>query len=152
MNTGDNFDTFYENGGVLDGIRWPGFRKNGNKMKILEEFQKLYRIGRPRTIDWSIIEDSKLITDAFKIQVKEKLDEVNGDPAALILSLDQIPNFRDLTKNRLRAYFIEKEYLDEETALDQDEIRVRLLAKISYLNLDPSEIHNFINGILEDSV
>jgi energy-coupling factor transporter ATP-binding protein EcfA2 len=143
--------TFYENGGTLEGISKQEFEKMDMKIKILEEFQELYRIGRPRTIDWSIIEDSKLVTDAFKIQVREKLDEANGDPVTLILLLDLIPNFRDSTKNRLRAYFIEKEYIDETAPIDPDEIRVRLLAKLSHLNLDPAEVQNFINGILEYS-
>ena len=140
---------FNESGGVIDGLSGRDFEKMENKVKILEEFQKLYGIGRPQKIDWSVIQDSKLIKDGFKNQVREKLDEVNGDPAALIMHLDLIPNFRDSTKNKLRAYFIEAKYIDEEKALEQDEIRLRLQAIISFLNLDYAEMQDFINGILE---
>ncbi len=140
---------FVESGGTIDGLSNRDFEKIKDKIKILEEFRRLYKIGRPRTIGWEVIADSGLITPPFRDRVKEKLDEVNGNPVELISSLENIQRFKDSMKNDLKTLFIEQGYMDEDAPFEMDEIRVRLLAKMSYLNLDSSEMQDFINGILE---
>ena len=95
-----------------------------------------------------ILEDSGAISRPFTDQVKQKLDEVNGNPADLIESLQCVPRFRQDKIEHLREYLTEKGYLNNEKPLSGDEIRVLLQAKISSLNMNPEEAQNFINGII----
>jgi len=134
--------------GKIEGLSEKVISEMKNKIMLLEYFQELYRQGRPRPVDMDILLESGTIGRTFIDQVKQKLDEVKGNPAELLKSLPNIPRFRRDSILQLKEFLIEKEYLDENTPLDAEEIRMRLQAKFSGLNITPEDAQNFINRLI----
>jgi uncharacterized protein YhaN len=140
--------SYYNNNGKMERLSEEAIKKMRIRIRLLEEFQELYRQGRPRPVDMDILEESGIVTDPFREQIKQSLDDVKGNPIDLLESFLKIPKFRKEKIEKLKDYFFDKEYLDESKPLDKNEIILHLQAKISRLEIDSGEAESFINKIL----
>lgn len=139
---------YYEAGGKIDGLNDQLLRDMKKKIILLDYFQQLYRQGRQRPVSIDEIRNSGIITERFIPAVKEKLDEVKGSPSELINTLMDIPRFRKDTRDQLKEYLIESEYIDNRPQLSEDILKLKLQIKSNDLEISPEEAVQFINNII----
>jgi hypothetical protein len=140
--------SYYNNNGKMERLSEEAIKKMKIRIRLLEEFQELYRQGRPHPVDMDILEESEIVTDPFRDKIKNKLDEAKGNPSELLESLPDIPRFKKDKIEKLRDYLLEKGFIDDRKPLDKNEISLRLQAKISHLEIDPEEAQNFLNKFI----
>jgi energy-coupling factor transporter ATP-binding protein EcfA2 len=139
--------SFYNLNGNLPGLTDEAVSKMRIRVKLLEEFQNLYRQGRSRPVDWEVLEKADVVTTAFVEQVQIKLLESKGDPEVLLDLISRIPRFQKANVSLLREFFLSNNYLPSETALSMEDLKVSLMARISNLDISPEEAEDFINGV-----
>jgi len=144
--------SFYNNGGTLDGLEVGVMQVMSEKIRILEYYQELYQIGRHRPIDRDVLVQSGVITPTFMETVVSKMEECNGDPEYLIRALYSVPRFREGSINQLKSYLINKGFLPEESQLTDEELELRLLARISNSTINQTNAQHFIKMIIGVSV
>lgn len=143
------FKSYLDEGGVIKGLDEKEIKKIEEKADLLERYLQLYRQGRPRPIDRSVLEESGSVSDSFIDAVSEKLKELNGNPAELLAALrnSEVSGFRTNKMEDLENYFLEQEYLDAREPMDSDSLRVALQAYISNLELSVKEAERFLERL-----
>ncbi len=112
---------------------------------------ELWRIGRPKPINPSVLRDSGVITSKFLDQADALADQTGWNPARFLDEVDAggIPRFREDKKEALREYLEEQGYLPADRPLPEEEVEVRLKAVISSLkHLDREEARQTVMRIL----
>ena len=144
-------DSFLRNNGKIQNLDESKMIYINNKIKLLERFQELYRIGRPQPIDREVLEQSGAISGSFIEEVSNKLAELGGSPKELITMLrnGEIAGFRRNKIDDLEQYLFNEEYFDYQDPLEKEEILVQLNAIISNMDMDISDAEGFINSILQ---
>jgi energy-coupling factor transporter ATP-binding protein EcfA2 len=142
--------SFWHAGGRIKSIDDKAITGMERKTELLDQFQELYCIGRPKAVDMEVILASEAVTETFIDAVRKKLAEVNGDPIKLLESLETIKRFRAESIRQLENYLREKKHIDDNDPLGPDEIMIRMQALISTSETDPEEAQQFLNGILEN--
>ena len=151
INSWGQLSSYFEHGGRIEGFTESTVEALQNKMKLLSRFRKLYHKGRPRPIDMRTLDDSGVISPAFREKVYKKLAANHGDPAKLLESLQnkEIPGFRSSKTEELEAFLKEESYIDDLAPLPMEEIMVQLQAFRSALNLDLQETEAFLRRTLK---
>ncbi len=144
--------SFFRNNGVLESFDKDSFKKLSEKAAVLEEFQELYRKGRSKPVDRSILEQSGAVSDKFIDAVHQKLEEADYNPEALIAILKnkdtKVPRFQSDKIEELEEYLQAKGYLSNEKPLDKESILVNIQAYISNLNVNKEETERMIERVL----
>jgi hypothetical protein len=138
---------FLDEEGVIEGLNDQSREKIRNKAALFEKYVELYRQGRPRPIDRSVLEEADAVTDTKIDEVAELLAKVGGNPQRLLDKLWEgaVSRFYDNKKEELEAYLIEGGYLDNSEPMDDDAITTALQAFISNLSLSKKEAQDFLN-------
>ncbi|MFW5916380.1 MAG: hypothetical protein ACOCTM_02785, partial [Bacteroidota bacterium] len=77
-------DSYLRNGGKLEGLEDRRINTLREKVNLLSRFQELYRQGRPRSIDRSVLEQSGAVSEKFIDSVSDLLTSVQGNPEKLV--------------------------------------------------------------------
>ncbi len=139
-------DHFLREQGNIDGAHEEEVRKMRKKAKLLSHFLELYRQGRAKPADRSVLADSGAVSQTFIDEVAQKLEELGGDAGALLHALrdKKVAGFRENKIGQLQGYLLEKGYIDTAEPMDEAEIRVNLHAFISNSKLDSEEAEQFL--------
>jgi len=146
-----NLDSFLKYDGTIDNLDEDLLTRLKEKVDVLERFQDLYKQGRSKPIDRSVLEHSGAVSGNFIDAVSEKLDHLKGDPIKLLSSLrsSEVSGFRSNKVDELENYLIDVDYIDNKELLDKEEIQTRMQAFISNLNLTQEEASDFLKRIIE---
>jgi DNA repair protein SbcC/Rad50 len=100
--------------------------------RLCRRFGELWRQGRPRPVDRAVLEDSGAISDTFMDRVADLCDELDGCGEALVEALEggDLPRFRAASAEELRDYLLEHGYIRQDEPLDDDTIRLKLVAEL----------------------
>jgi len=152
INNWGQLKSFLKHGGHIEGLGEEEIAQIREKVQFIEHFQNLYQQGRPKPIDRSILESTDAVSPHFIDEVSEKLKELNGNPADLLTALEnsEVSGFRSNKIEELESYLFEKGFIDDRDPLDLDEIKTRVQAHLSNLNMSPSEADNILNRLLSD--
>lgn len=136
-------------GGLIEGMDDTDIQKMKEKADLLERYLQLYRQGRPRPIDRSVLEDCDAITDTKIEEVSELLKSVDGNPQELLEKLWEgaVSRFYDNKKHELEGYLIDHGYLDAREPLDEDEILIRLQALLSNQEIAREDAERFLERV-----
>lgn len=142
-------ESFLAEGGVIDGLDDQQIKKMREKAEVLERYLSLYRQGRPRPIDRSVLEKSGAVSDSFIDAVSDKLKELNGNPERLLEALrnSEVSGFRTNKMEDLENYLLELDYIDSRDPMDPDSLTVALQAYISNLELSGKEAGRFMRNV-----
>lgn len=102
------------------------------RAKAIERASECWRIGRPRSVDRRVLEDSDAVSPKFFDSVASLCAQLEGDAAALLEALDrgEVPFFRNDSILKLRDYLEEHRYLPTVPILSAEEIRLDLLSHL----------------------
>ncbi|MEF8844671.1 MAG: hypothetical protein V5A59_04290 [Bacteroidales bacterium] len=144
-------DSYLRNGGKLEGIEDRWIKTLREKVNLLSRFQELYRQGRPRPIDRSILEQSGAVSEKFIDAVSDQLKRVKGDPEKLIQALRNrnVQGFRENKMEELEQYLLEQGYMDDQTPMKEEDIWINLKALISNLSIENGEAEKLIERVLK---
>lgn len=95
------------------------------RARIIEVACRNWRTGRPRPVTAECLDESGLVSDAFRDEVHERAASCAWDGAALINALRnrEVPNFRQSIADRLEAWLREHQHITDAEPLDHDMIR-----------------------------
>lgn len=140
--------SFLAEGGLIEGLDEQENRKIEEKAELLDRFLKLYRQGRPKQIDRSVLEES----GATRVdEVADVLAKQGNNPKKLIDALNNgaLKRYHGSVVDRMEEFFLEKGYLDTREPLSEDEIFIRLQAMISNQNISAGEAEKFIKMVVK---
>ncbi|RFC54596.1 ATP-binding protein [Brumimicrobium aurantiacum] len=142
-------ESYVRNNGKIDGLNDEKFEQFKKLTDVLARFQELYRVGRHQLIDRTDLQDSGLISENFIDKTSDKLTELDGDPVALIHSLENggVPRFRRDTIDELNDYFLEQGIIDDRETIDSSEILIRLQAYLSNVDISISQVERFLEVV-----
>jgi hypothetical protein len=123
--------TFLESGGRIDGLPEDLPALLQEKVELLKEAVRLYRIGRSVPVPLSAVEDSGAVTDRFMDRVREIHREVGGVPEELLERVAEIPKFQKAKLEQLEEYLQDEGYLSTREPYAPEQLRARLQARIS---------------------
>ena len=144
-------DSYLRNGGKLEGLEDRGIKTLREKVNLLSRFQELYRQGRPRPIDRSVLEQSGAVSEKFIDAVSDQLKRVKGDPEKLIQALRNrnVQGFRENKMEDLEQFLLEQGYMDDQTPMKEEDIWINLKALISNLSIENGEAEKLIERVLK---
>ncbi len=150
LNYWGQLDSYLKNGGILDNMEEHHEKVLRDKAKLLHRFQELYRQGRPRPIDRSVVEQSGAVSEKFIEAVSDLLNSLQGNPKKLLRALKdgQVQGFRRNKMEELEQFLLEKGYIDDQPTLNEEDIKIQLKALISNLKIEPGEAERLINRLL----
>lgn len=116
---------------VLPGVARDALEQARLAARICDRFRQLWRQGRGRPVDRSVLAESGAVSDNFIDQVAALCHELEGQAEALMDALVQrrVPRFQAGKTEELRTFLQAHGYLSEEEPLTQAHIRIRLLAE-----------------------
>ncbi len=153
LRTWGQLDSFKRLDGEIEGLTPEWISTIENKIRLLDRLIYLSRKGRAISIHREVLENSGAVSASFIDEVCEKMEELQGDPEALLEALEnsEVSGFRRNNISKLRKYLSDQEIVDEDEPLSDDEIKIQLAAFISRLELDSNDAENFCNlFIFED--
>lgn len=136
-------------GGEIEDLDQKQIRKIKQLASLLERFQELYRQGRPRPVDKSVLEESGAVSDKFMEQVTQLLKELEGDPVRLLQALNQgrVPRFKKNKMEELERYFLDQGYIDDQPRVDEGEIWLHVKAQVSNMEVTIAEAERFFKDL-----
>ncbi len=142
--------SFFDNDGHIEGIDDNEFNLINEKVRLLERFVELYRIGRPKPIDREVLEQSGAVSESFIDEVADKLYQYNGNPVELLQALknSEVPGFRQAKIAELEHYLVDYGYIDDNKPLPMEEITTQLKALLSTMDIDAYKAEKFIDKVL----
>ena len=151
LNYWGQLDSYLKNGGILDNMEKHHEEVLRDKAKLLERFQELYRQGRPRPIDRSILEQSGAVSEKFIDAVSDLLNSLQGNPEKLLRALKdgQVQGFRKNKMEELEQFLLEQGYMDDQTPMKEEDIWINLKALISNLSIENGEAEKLIERVLK---
>jgi hypothetical protein len=129
VQTFDQFKVYMDGLGASADAGWREALKGfTGKVELLESFQDLWSTGRNRPLGRSDLEESGAVSPTFIQRVSEKLQELKGDPVALLDSLrnKEIDRFRTESIEQLGSYLIAKGFIVGEGRIPIDDIRIQM--------------------------
>jgi len=150
IKTWGQLESFFRNDGKIQNFDKEIYNQLQNRIELLKRFQELYRKGRSRPIDRSVLESSGAISEAFIDKVADKLYELNSEPKRLIQALrdGEVSSFRKDKTDELEQYLMSESYVDDLDVLESEDIIINLQALISSLEIKIEDANNFITRIL----
>ncbi|MBS3771024.1 MAG: hypothetical protein KGY69_12310, partial [Bacteroidales bacterium] len=144
-------DSYLRNGGKLEGIEDRWIKTLREKVNLLSRFQELYRQGRPRPIDRSVLEQSGAVSEKFIDAVSDLLNSLQGNPEKLVQALKdgQVQGFRKNKMDELEQFLLEQGYMDDQTPMKEEDIWINLKALISNLSIENGEAEKLIERVLK---
>ncbi len=139
-------DHFLREQGKIPGASDAEVWKMQEKAKLLAYFLELYRQGRAKPIDRSVLKDSGAVSEKFIDKVTQILESLGGDPLELLSALrnKQVAGFRENKITQLQEYLQGKGYIDTDKPMDEAEIGIHLQAFLSNSELEPEEAEQFL--------
>ncbi len=103
------------------------------RVRVAEAFFEAWRIGRGRSVDRSVLQDSGAVSGIFIDRLASIAAECGGRAAELLETLEaghdaRVKRFRSQQLELLRRYLEERGYLDPSPPLAPDSLRARVLA------------------------
>jgi hypothetical protein len=143
---------FIHHGGDIEGMDDQKIDRLEDLVAWLTRFQELYRQGRSRPIDRSVLEETDAVTDNFIDDVDRLLNEVKGDPEQLLQGLQEgeVSGFRKSKLEELEIFLVEQGYVDESDPLSLEEIRTQLQAHLDQLSISADEAERLLDRVLQD--
>jgi energy-coupling factor transporter ATP-binding protein EcfA2 len=133
---------------VIEGFDNSEVRKIEQRASLVRRYLELARFGRNRPIDRQVLEDSGAVSDTFIDEVAEKLPGCNYDPGQLLeIIRSEVSGFRNHKLEELEEYLTSEGYILNTEPLSSKEIRIKLLAHISKLEIDNDEAEKMIARI-----
>lgn len=116
----------------------------GARCELLEVFCEAWCEGRGRPVDRDAIEASGAVSERYLEGVVELARELEGDPRALLDALriredPRAKRFHSAKADELEAWLLEEGFLDEREVLDEEGVRIRVLASPAAVRL-PGEL------------
>ena len=142
---------FTESNGRIEGLDESTLDHIRQKAAVAEHFRELYRQGRPVPLTREVLEASGAVSDNFMEAVVKKMKELNYMPDKLVQALKnkQVPRFLENKADELEKYLYDQGYLKAEKPLGRDDLRVRINAVLSRMNLDGNEAERLIERLLQ---
>ncbi len=139
-------ESFINHNGRIENLEQSAMDEFREKIIILERLSEMYKKGRPRQIDRSVLEESQAVSGAFIDDVSAKMEELGKNPLNLIKALEnnEVPRFRSDRTEKLKSFFIDQKYIDEQELMSIDDIMIRINAVISNLNIDTAAAEKFL--------
>jgi uncharacterized protein YhaN len=137
-------ENYLGSGGTIEGLTEDDVQKMRAMTDLLDRYLRLFRRGRPKPIDRSVLEDS----DATRVdEVSDLMRKVDYNPQKLLKALrkSEVKGYYNSVIDRIEEYFVEHGYLDNREPMKNDEINTALQAFISNLSLSQKEAQDFIN-------
>jgi DNA repair exonuclease SbcCD ATPase subunit len=131
------------NAGVLPGVERSTIERSHARARAIQAAFNAWRIGRGKSVDRTVLEESKAVSGTFIDRVIDLVESCKGDASAVIAELDggHVNGWRKSKTEQLRSYFEGHGYLDQECRLSRDEIYLRVLAEVGR-DLEASMIDN----------
>lgn len=144
--------SFLNHSGNIEGLDEDKRARLREKVRLLEQFQNLYRQGRPKSIDRSVLERSGAVSGNFINEVSEKLEKLDRNPVALLNALrnGEVSRFLSSKADELESYLFNEGYIDNRELLDVDDIKTRVQAYVTNLNIAQHEANMFLKRVLSD--
>ena len=142
--------TYLQAGGDMTEVDQDLFDPAAQKIKILSRYLELYRQGRPRAIDRSVLERSGAVSANFIDAVSEKLEEVGYNPEQLLAALGrgEVSRFSGRKVDQLREFLTDEGLISEDRVLSHEEIWVLLAAFVSQTGISLEEARRFVEQVL----
>ena len=142
---------FTESNGHIEGLDESTLDHLRQKAAVAERFRELYRQGRPFPLSREVLEASGAVSDNFMEAVVQKMKALNHMPDRLVRALKnkQVPRFLESKAVELENYLYDQGYLKAEEPLGRDDLRVRINAVLSRMNLDGNEAERLIERLLQ---
>ena len=120
------------------------------RLDLLQFFCELWKQGRGRPVDRDAIEACKALSNRFLDDVVAIAEELNGKPEELIATLrakndSRIRGFRQNSLDGLEQYLRENGYLDAQSILNENELRIRALSSPAANNLPEGVASDCLN-------
>jgi uncharacterized protein YhaN len=115
--------------------------------RAIEEYLRLRQVGQPKPIDAGVLADSDAIRETFWDEVVEKMDELDGNPKALITALEngEVTNFRTKKRNELEQHLIQEGFLPRRDPLSPEERDTKFKAYLAmHPKVDPAHVRRII--------
>jgi energy-coupling factor transporter ATP-binding protein EcfA2 len=109
-------------------------------------FAEAWRIGRARPLSPAELLDTQCVSETFVPDMLRLLEEVKGDPPALLAALEagRLPRWRKSATERLNEVLERDNRLPRERPLDDAELRAFAYARLQAANLfDPTETYTW---------
>ncbi|MFW5817093.1 MAG: hypothetical protein ACOCWV_01020 [Planctomycetota bacterium] len=99
----------------------------------IERACRLWRQGRGQPVNRAALEDSGAVSEKFIDEVSALANQLGGSAADLLEALKdrQVARWHSSNTDKLREFFLENGYLDEEPILAADEIIARLVGQFA---------------------
>jgi len=151
LKTWGQLESYQKNNGRINNLDEEIFNEISDKVTILNRFQELYKIGRSKPIDRTILQSSGAISSAYIDRVSDKLSEVNSDPQLLLEALrnGEISRFRADSIDELEHYLLTERFIDDLEILENDDLMTPMQALVSNLDLEAEDIEVFLKRVAE---
>ena len=125
-------------------------REISNKILVLERFVELWRTGRSRPIDRSILERSGAVSDKFIDEVSALLGILENDPLQLTEQLRHagVTGFRQNKTEQLEEYLRREGFIDDRPLIPEDKIWERVKNYGFNNRIEASMAEEFLKRIL----
>ena len=143
-------NSYLQNGGRIEGLTAADVFTIRQLVQLLQRVGELYNYGHPRPVDRDVLIRSGAITDAYLDKTAELLAIGNYKPDTLLAALDAgvVKGFRVNKKEELRQYLLDNGYISANRPYDEEEIRLKLAAFVSNLEIDSAAAQQFLNRLL----
>lgn len=143
-------NSFLENAGRISGLDDNLWKSLKSKILVFDRFKEMYSLGRSRKINREILVQSGAVTDVYLDKMSELLHTTNYDAKIFLDALDAgaIKGFRANKKEELRTYLLENNYISTASPYDEEDIRIKISALISNMDMGRSEAERFLNRFL----
>jgi DNA repair protein SbcC/Rad50 len=117
---------------------------------LLQNFCELWCQGRGQPVDRDALYASEAITDRFMDGVVALTEELGGDAEKLLLAIrsrndERLSGFRKNALGKLEQFFFESGYIDNSPMLNEEELRIRILASPAANHLPDSDADECLN-------
>ncbi len=125
--------TMLEAGATLGAGSADGLDAADRRARVIERACALWTQGRGRPVDRAALEDSGAVSETFIDEVTELARRLGGEANDFLNALadGQIARWRSSNTDKLREYFLEEGYLDDETVLEPGGIIARLMGEFA---------------------
>ncbi len=136
----------------FSGEDWPAvFNQLSRRAELVNQLQKLYRIGRPKRVDRADLLKSEAVSGNYINAVGDLLEQVNGNPEQLLFSLENkaVAGFRTNKIEELREYFErEGKLATGKEPLSHEELMEQMYAVAAGLHIDAAEMEKVLQRVL----
>lgn len=118
-------------GGIVDNAD-ERFEHVAAAARAIDAACRAWRVGRGKSIDRSVLQDSGHVSEAFIDRLAELAQDSDGDAARFLVDLEKrgVPHWRADNTPLLREYLEQQGYLVGESPSTPSEIRIRILADV----------------------